>query len=194
MGYTTLGKNTMLNALAAVATHAGLFDAAAAIAAVTGSNATDTFTKNAHGLANGDLIMLSGLNGGSAIANQRPYYIVASAANTFQLALTPGGAAVDLGSDVIDVTVTKYVEIAGGAPAYARKAVTWNAAAAGTLDDSTAPAPAFDVPAGATVDAAGLFTAAAAGTLLVLDPVTPEPFAAQGVYTLDDADLDLNQS
>jgi hypothetical protein len=40
-------------------------------------------------------------------------------------------------------------EVTGGSPAYARKAATWNAAAAGALDNSGTAV--FDVPASTTV-------------------------------------------
>jgi hypothetical protein len=80
-------------------------------------------------------------------------------------------------------------EVTGGTPAYARKAITWNAAAAGVLDSSNQPV--FDVPA-CTVAYVGFFSAAAAGTFYGSGDVTDEVFAAQGTYTLTDADLDLN--
>lgn len=80
-------------------------------------------------------------------------------------------------------------EVAGGSPAYARKANAWNAAAAGNLDNSNTPV--FDVPA-TTVTHVGFWTAAAAGTLLAYAAVTNETFGAQGTYTVTDADLDLN--
>jgi len=54
MPYTILGKNAMLDALAAVATHCGLFTKTE-ITAVTGANATDLLTKTSHGLSNGDV-------------------------------------------------------------------------------------------------------------------------------------------
>jgi hypothetical protein len=81
-------------------------------------------------------------------------------------------------------------EIAGGSPAYARKSITWNAAAAGSLDSSNAPV--FDVPASTTVAHVGFFDAATSGNFLGSADVTDEVFAAQGTYTLTDADLDLN--
>jgi len=59
-------------------------------------------------------------------------------------------------------------EITGGSPAYARKAATWNAAAAGNLDNSNAPV--FDVPAGTTVAWLGLWDAVTAGTFLGMLP------------------------
>ena len=81
-------------------------------------------------------------------------------------------------------------EVAGGAPAYARKANAWNAAAAGALDNSNAPV--FDVPGGTTVTHVGFWSAAVGGQLLAYAAVTNESFGEQGTYTLTDADLDLN--
>jgi hypothetical protein len=83
-------------------------------------------------------------------------------------------------------------EVAGGSPAYARKGVTWNGAAAGAMDDSTTPAPVFDVPAGTTVKYVGFWSAVFGGTFYGSAAVTNEAFAAQGTYTMTDADLDLN--
>lgn len=53
-------------------------------------------------------------------------------------------------------------EVAGGSPAYARKSITWNAAASGNLDSSNAPV--FDVPAATTVAWFGLWSASSGGT------------------------------
>lgn len=81
-------------------------------------------------------------------------------------------------------------EVAGGSPAYARKANAWNAAAAGSLDNSNVPV--FDVPGSTTVTHVGFWTAVSGGTLLAYAAVTNETFGAQGTYTVTDADLDLN--
>jgi len=81
-------------------------------------------------------------------------------------------------------------ELSGGSPAYARKAITWNAAASGSLDDSNVPV--FDVPAGATVSFVGFWSLVTGGVFYGAADVTNEVFAAQGTYTLTDADLDLN--
>lgn len=82
-------------------------------------------------------------------------------------------------------------EVAGGAPAYARRPIAFNAPAAGSMDDSSNGI-AFDVPAGTTVRFVGYWSALAAGTYLGSSPITNETFAGQGVYNLTDADLDLN--
>jgi hypothetical protein len=182
---TTAGKNAALDGFRTSATHMGLQTKGPNITGVTGVTSTDTFTKTAHGLANGDLVVLSGLTGGSGLVAGDPYFVVSTAANTFQLALTPGGSAVDLGSDVTAATVNKLTEITGGTPAYARKAIAWNAAAAAVLDDSTNGA-AFDVPPGAVVDYQSLHTASTAGSVLAIDDVTQETFGGQGTYTATD--------
>ena len=121
-----------------------------------------------------------------------PYYVVNKTANAFQIALTAGGSAVDFGTDLTATTsYVRLVEISGGSPAYARKAIAYNAAAGGSIDDSTNGA-VFDIPAGATVDSIGFFDASTGGTLQAWDDVTSESFAAQGTYTVTDADHDLN--
>lgn len=80
-------------------------------------------------------------------------------------------------------------EISGGSPAYARKAITWNAAAAGNLDNLANPV--FDVPAGVTVSHVGLWSAVSGGTFYGSADVTDEAFAGQGTYTLSDFDISL---
>lgn len=81
-------------------------------------------------------------------------------------------------------------EVSGGSPAYARKAITWNAASSGSVDSSNAPV--FDVPSGTTVTHVGLWSAATAGTFYGYADVTDETFGSQGTYTLSDFDFDLN--
>src|SRR5690242_6490262 len=80
-------------------------------------------------------------------------------------------------------------EVTGGSPAYARKAIAWNAAAAANLDSSDAPV--FDVPAGTTVTWVSFWNTA--GTVRYgKKQVTAEAFGAQGTYTLTDADFALS--
>ena len=81
-------------------------------------------------------------------------------------------------------------EISGGAPAYIRKAITWNGAAAGSLDSSNTPE--LDVPAATTVAYVGFWSAESGGTFYGFSDVTDEVYANQGTYTVTDADLDLN--
>lgn len=63
---------------------------------VTTDTAADTFTYTAHGLNNGDAVILQSLSLTTGISNGTYYYVVGKTANTFQLALTAGGAAINL--------------------------------------------------------------------------------------------------
>lgn len=72
-------------------------------------------------------------------------------------------------------------EVTGGAPAYARKALTW---APGTVDGIVTASATFDVPTGVTVVGAGVHTALTGGTYLDGVSVTSQNFAAQGTYTV----------
>lgn len=202
--YTAAAKNQMLSALKGTnpttpITHAGLMTAGAAITAVTGTASTDTLTKTAHGLANGDVVILTSMTGGAGILAGNAgngdegaefLFVIGVTANTFQLSRTSGGAALDFTSDITAVTVTKLTEVSGGSPAYARKAIAYAAPADGLMDDSTNGA-VFDVPAGGVVDYVTYHSAITAGTLLAADKVTQETFAGQGTYTLTDSKLDL---
>lgn len=73
-------------------------------------------------------------------------------------------------------------ELTGGSPAYARKAVTWGAAASGAI--AMTGTLVFDIPTGETVAAIGLWKGASGGTFLGYALVTNEVYAAQGTYTL----------
>lgn len=206
MPFTQLGKNLMLDALKGTnptvpITHVGLLDADAG-QAFTGETIDDTVDATAHGYSNGDLVVLTALTGGSGLVGgnasnanglAKPYFVIAAAANTFQLAETPGGAAVDFGSDVTAGTVQRLVEISGGSPAYARVAIAYAAASGGQIDDSTNGAE-INAPAGATVDYVGFYSALTAGSLLVVEREENdgETFAGQGTYTVNNATHNLN--
>jgi hypothetical protein len=83
-------------------------------------------------------------------------------------------------------------EVTGGSPAYARKAVAWNAASGGIATQNGDVV--FDVPA-TTVAWVSLWNTA--GTVRYLKKqVTSEVFAAQGTYTIKGttSTLDLNDA
>lgn len=66
----------------------------------TADDTTDVCTSNAHGLVNGNKVMVSNSGGalpGGLTANT-VYYIITAATNTFQLSATEGGAAINLSS------------------------------------------------------------------------------------------------
>lgn len=82
-------------------------------------------------------------------------------------------------------------EITGGSPAYARKSVTWAAAASGSA--SLSAAPVFDVPAGATVSHFGLWSAATSGTFRGGGALSStEVYGGQGTYTLNNATVSVS--
>jgi hypothetical protein len=76
-------------------------------------------------------------------------------------------------------------EVAGGSPAYARKAITWQAAGAVTqgAKDLTA-AVTFDIPAATTVRGVGLWSASTAGTIRAWSPAGA---SARRAFTVPDA-------
>lgn len=82
-----------------------------------------------------------------------------------------------------DPGTTGTSEVAGGAPAYARKAVTW--AAAATSSKSSSAGLVFDVPAATTITHLGYWSAATAGTFYGSRPLDAnQTFATQGTYTV----------
>ena len=71
-------------------------------------------------------------------------------------------------------------EPSGGAPAYARKALSWSAASGGVI---TATA-TFDIPTGTTVVGIGVHTAVTAGTYLDGGAITSQAFSSQGTLSV----------
>lgn len=84
-------------------------------------------------------------------------------------------------------------EVAGGSPAYARKAITWASATSATpsVKALNGTLPTWDVPAGTTVAFVGLWTLVAGGTYAGCFDVTDEAFVAQGTYTLTAGSITL---
>lgn len=193
--FTAAGRKVMLDAIggtnpALSITHVGLMTKGAN-RSVTGTASTDVIADTATPYANGDIVVLSGLTGGTGLFVDQIYFIINKNTNDYQLAHSPGGSAVDFTTNLTAATINKLTEISGGSPAYARKAIAWSAAVdPGTKTDSTNGA-VFDVPAAAVVDYVSGHSASSAGTLLVVDAVTQESFGSQGTYTLTNADLDL---
>lgn len=67
------------------------------VGAVTFDNATDVWSRAAHGLVDGDIVQLTNSGGGlpNGYAAATVYYVVSATADTFKLSLTRSGAAVD---------------------------------------------------------------------------------------------------
>lgn len=87
-------------------------------------------------------------------------------------------------------------EVTGGSPAYARKAVAWNAAGTPTPGAITPTGNViFDVPASTTISWVSGWNSAGTVRYFKKD-VTNEVFAAQGTYTVLAAStsLDLNDA
>lgn len=99
------------------------------------------------------------------------------------------GSAIFVSLHTADPGATGTSEVTGGAPAYARKSITWNTAATGNLDSSNQPQ--FDVPGSTTITHVGYWSASTAGTFYGSSTITNETFSAQGTYTLTDADISL---
>lgn len=67
---------------------------------LTGVAATDVITSNAHGYSDGDRVVLTALTGGTGLTTGTVYFVRDSTANTYKLAATAGGAAIDFSSDI----------------------------------------------------------------------------------------------
>jgi hypothetical protein len=193
VAYTGEGANVMLDGLRAVSTHIGLFNAPTA-SAFTVAASTNLVTLTAHGYSNGDLVVMATLTGGTGLFQLRPYRVVSATTNTFSVAETISGSAIDVTTDGSG-TIHKLTELTGGSPAYARKAITYAAAAARVVDDSTNGV-TFDIPAGSGVMYIGRFSASTAGTCHSADVANPqEPtYAGQGTYTVSDSKFHLNSA
>lgn len=99
------------------------------------------------------------------------------------------GLSVYVSLHTADPGATGTSEVTGGSPAYARKSVTWNSAATANIDSSNQPV--IDVPASTTVTHLGFWSAVTAGTFYGSGDITDEVFAAQGTYTVTDANISL---
>jgi len=83
-------------------------------------------------------------------------------------------------------------EVTGGSPAYARKAITWDAASSAVIANDGEPV--FDVPAATTVTHYGIWSAATDGTFYVgVELEDSEAFTGQGTFTLTEAELSLTE-
>jgi hypothetical protein len=74
---------------------------------VTGSNSSDQLTIASNRLFNGDAVYFQVITGGSALAVNVTYYVINKSGNTFQLASTVGGSALNLGSDITAGTLVQ---------------------------------------------------------------------------------------
>jgi hypothetical protein len=89
-----------------------------------------------------------------------------------------------------DPSTTGANEISGGTPAYARKAITWDAATAASKAQNGSCV--FDVPPSTAVKYVGLWSAATSGTYYGYITVTEEDFAGQGTYTFSGGTISVS--
>ncbi len=68
--------------------------------AVTAAASTDVFTKTEHGLMLGDQVSFSGLTGGAGITPGTVYFVRDETLDTFKIAATSGGSAIDVTTDL----------------------------------------------------------------------------------------------
>lgn len=99
-----------------------------------------------------------------------------------------GASAVYVSLHTADPGATGVNEVTGGAPAYARKAITWSGASSGSKSASNQPV--FDVPA-CSISYVGYWSAITGGTFYGSSTITTEVYAAAGQYTLTSDTLSL---
>ncbi|GAA2696491.1 SU10 major capsid protein [Actinoplanes palleronii] len=83
--------------LAAIASN--VTNSAGAGASGAAAAATDLITSSAHGLVNGDTVRFNAVGAATPLTTTDVYYVVASSTNTFSVALTKGGTAVNITVD-----------------------------------------------------------------------------------------------
>ena len=77
-----------------------------ATSGTTADAGTDLITKTSHGVVDGSAIKFTTLTGGTGLSTATQYYARDILTNTFAVALTRGGAAVDI---TVDYTVANYI-------------------------------------------------------------------------------------
>lgn len=86
---------------------------AKATATVTGlSAATDTITETATARSNGDKIIFTSVGASTTLVQGRVYYVVGKSTNSFQVATTPGGTAVTIGTATVAYRVPQTTALA----------------------------------------------------------------------------------
>jgi len=95
-------------------------------AAVTINPTSNIVQKTAHGLANNYLVTFSAATLPAPLVAGFAYYVVNATVNNFQLALTPGGAAIDLTTAGTTVLVTAFLPGAGPAGVKASNFYGWS--------------------------------------------------------------------
>jgi hypothetical protein len=88
--------------------HPSTDDADADSVTVTaGDETTDVITAAGHGYSNGDAVQFSALTGGAGLATDTTYYVRDKTTNTFKLAATSGGAAINFTTAITAGTIAE---------------------------------------------------------------------------------------
>jgi len=91
-------------------------DAVVSGTSVAPDHTAENFTAVAHGLLDDDRIRFAGTLVPTGLSFSTTYYVINKAADTFQVALTSGGAAVTFTANGTAVTVTEYMHEYSGLP------------------------------------------------------------------------------
>lgn len=82
--------------------------------AVTGTASTDLINATAHGLSDGDRVRFPALAGGAGLtADTGRYFVRDATADTFKVAATVGGTAIDITTNYSSGTCQRYENVAG---------------------------------------------------------------------------------
>lgn len=153
------------------------------------STSEEILEKAAHGLVTGDIVTLSEKSGGSAVVEERIYFVKELSSSTISLSpLVAGTPLIKFGSAITAVKVTKWKEVKEES-GYARIACKLEGPSNGSMEDATAHR--FKVPAG-TIAGISHHSASTAGVLMDIEPVTPAVFAEPGEYEATKSTVDFN--
>lgn len=159
MWFTDAARNAAVDAVTALVGSTGKLKLYSGALAATAAASGSVFTSASHGYANADVVTLVGVDAAGLTALQAAgftadarYYVISSATNTFQLALTAGGSAITVAADIAasKITVCKVpATISGAAIGTLLDTVTLGAWAASSAGTSTGADPAQVTPAAA---------------------------------------------
>lgn len=79
--------------------------------AATAAAATDIVTVTGHGFSAGDPVSLTGMTGGAGLTADTTYYVRDVTTDTFKLAATVGGSAIDITSDMTAATLHHVADV-----------------------------------------------------------------------------------
>lgn len=114
-GIATTAKSLTINMANTSGLEVGMLATNATVWAgvsVTSSVSADTLTLTGHNIPDGTMVAFSALSTTTGVTIWTPYYVVNSTANTFQIALTPGGAPIDLTGTNATMTLRWFSKIA----------------------------------------------------------------------------------